>query len=659
MGRKSALAGWLHELDAQDIRDILALRKDAADTHPHSLRGLADELTAPASLKRAVDGLDRACRDVLDAVLRLGADASPDSVAETLRCNGKSSRAELRRALERLRAHALVWPAGDRLRAATGLRPAEGDPPRRITPPPRAPRRTGQHKGFADRAAIHPATSTVDGITRLVELCDNDVVTTRGGVGVRELRRIAGALRADETRTRLWLELAVEARLLAVADQDRRVLPTTRSDDWRGASPADRLAALAGAWPRMTWTPAKPRPALAEQSSEHGDTTRRGVLEQYAGLAEDEAFEHRHEVVAELVWARPAAHSPQATEAALVEAETIGLVALGALTALGRAVLTGDESRAAAGFVPPAADRAHLRPDLTAVAAGLPGRELSAALDLVADPAAGGWRFTGASVRRALDAGHTPDEVLARLAEVAEHGVPQTLERLVREVARRHGQVTVTAVACCVRADDPNLVGEIVRHRSLAALDLHRLGPTVLASARPADETLALLRAAGYAPAAAGPDGSPVVERVPRRRVEPAGRKIGSWRPWRAPLTDQELNRLALALVERERPRPKLVPPRAESRRMGAVRLLRDQSLVLRDTEVVLLAEALVTGTSVEIDVACGPRATSRHVITPVDHAAGNLTAKDETGESHEFPVGHIRSVRQPRTPVTPPARIR
>ncbi|MEU4803223.1 helicase-associated domain-containing protein [Actinosynnema sp. NPDC023587] len=659
MGRKSALASWLHELDAQDIKDILALRKDAADTHPHSLRGLADELTAPASLKRAVDGLDRACRDVLDAVLRSGAAASFDTVAESLRCNGKSSRAELKRALGRLRALALVWPVDDGLRAAAGLRAADGDPPRRITPPPRAPRRTGQRAEFADRAAIVPATSTVDGVTRLVELCDDDVVPLRGGVGVRELRRIAGALRTDETRARLWLELAVEARLLAVADQERRVLPTTRSDGWRGGSPADRLADLAAAWPRMAWTPGKPRPALAGQASECGDATRRGVLERYAALTGGEAFEHRHEVVADLVWTRPAAHDPSTTEAALVEAETVGLVALGALTALGRAVLAGEE--VAAGFVPPAAVKAHLRPDLTAVAAGLPGRELSAVLELVADPVEGGWRFTGPGVRRALDAGHTPDEVLARLAGVAEHGVPPTLERLVREVARRHGPLTVTPVACCVRADDPQLLDEITRHRSLGPLDLHLLGPTVLASAKPAGETLALLRAAGYAPTTAAPDGRSVLERVPRRRVEPPGRKIGSWRPWRAPLTDQELTRLALALVERERPRPRSVPPLVRSHRPGAVRLLRDQSLVLRDAEVTLLAEALVTGTSVEIDVAYGPRATNRHVITPVDHAAGNLTAEDQTGGVHEFPVSHIRSVRSPRFPATsrgvPPLR--
>ncbi|XVV01988.1 helicase-associated domain-containing protein [Actinosynnema sp. CA-248983] len=643
MGRKSALAGWLRELDAPDLKDVLALRRDAADSRPRSLRALADELSTAASLRLAVDGLDHGCRDVLDAVLALGGLADPvgvDALAESLRCNGKAGRSELKRALAELRARALVWPVGDAVSAAPNLRPCAAEPPRRITPAPRTPRRVVQNGVFAERAASAFATSTVDGVTRLVELCDGEVVSARGGVGVRELRRIAALLRADEARTRLWLELAVEARLLAPADCDRRVVPTTRSDAWRGAPPPDRLAALARAWPRMVWQPGKSRPALADPLS-CGDITRRGVLEQYARLGEDEAFEHRHEVVAELSWSRPAYQGRVVTEAALAEAETVGLVALGALTALGRAVLAGRESEVADRFVPPAVTTALLRPDLTAVVGGLPDDELSAVLDLAADAAEGGWRFTGSSVRRALDAGHSPDRLLARLASIAEHGVPASVERLVREVARRQGRISVTAVASCVRTDDPELLTEIAGHRSLTPLSLQLLGPTVLASAKPADETLALLRAAGYAPTADG-----VVDRTPRRRVEPPPRKIPAWRRWRASLTDQELAKLAVALLERERPRPRIVPPRVESRRLNTVRLLRDQSLVLRDSEVVLLAEALVTRTSVEIAVADGPRTTIRHVITPVDHAAGNLTVNGPHGEQREFLVGHIRSVR-------------
>ncbi|QTR02120.1 hypothetical protein J7S33_23300, partial [Saccharothrix algeriensis] len=107
-------------------------------------------------------------------------------------------------------------------------------------------------------------------MTRLVGFCDSEVVAARNGVGVRELRRIAGVLRTGEAHVRLWLELAVGARLLAVAVDDRRVLPTTASDGWLGAAPADRLVQLATAWPLMAWPPAKTRPALTGQAADRG-----------------------------------------------------------------------------------------------------------------------------------------------------------------------------------------------------------------------------------------------------------------------------------------------------------------------------------------------------------------------------------------------------
>ncbi|MEU5692616.1 helicase-associated domain-containing protein [Actinosynnema sp. NPDC020468] len=636
MARKSALATWLGELDASQVRDVLTRRRDAADSHPRSLRGLADELATSASLKLACEELDRGCRDVLDAVIHLGDDATPDTLAERLRCTGKASRGDLKRALAVLRERALVWSAGDALKTVPGQRPT-GDP-RRVTPAPRAPRRVPVEPDLVEHAAVRPATAVVDGVTRLVDFCDAHEV----GAGTRGLKRVAKALRVDEIRACLYLRLAYQTGLLAVEEHERRVLPTTASDAWRAAQPAVRLAALVRAWPRIT--------RVTGRVEEVGERCRRDVLERYAELAPGEAFEHRDEVVNELVWTRPAAHCALSTEAVVEEAEALGLVALGALTSLGAAVLAGEEAEVAARFVPRAATTAHLRPDLTATVRGLPTRELSAVLDLCADGAEGGWQFTPQSVRRALDTGRGPDALLVELAAVAEHGVPRAVEQLVRDVAKRHGQVTVTAVACCVRAEDPALLAEIATRPSLAALGLRTLAPTVLASAKPAAETLALLRDAGYAPTAATADGVPLLDRVTRRRLEPPVRRSAPWRGWRLPLTDQELNRLAVSLVERERPRPRFVPPVAESRRMSAVRLLRDQSLVLRDAEVVLLAEALVTRTTVEIDVANGPRTSSKHVVTPVEHAAGNLLANLEPrGDRREFLVSHIRSVREIR----------
>jgi len=662
VGRKSALATWLHQLEPADVEKILLRRPDAAESQPRSLRRLADELSVVSSVRKAVDALDQGCLDVLNAALHLGEGMSARALARSLRVSPEDP--DLGRALDRLREAALLWPIGEGcLRTIGGLRAMDA-PPARITPPPPAPCRTAG--ASVEDSATAPASSTVDGVTRLVELCDAQSVAVRrygGGIGIRELRRMAAELRTDERHVRLWVELAVHAELLAVEELDRRalmhggetpqhLLPSTTSDAWRASPPARRLVDLVRAWPRMNWSPAtaKPRSALADQVSDLGAAIRSGVLARFAaepaGFVLDTAG-----VVAELAWRLPAVHTELTTAAAVREAEALGLVSLGCLTELGRALAEDDGvEEAAERLVPPPTGVARVQADLTAVVSGLPTAELSALLDAAADSderdTASVWRFSATSVRRALDAGRTAEELLASLAEVAENELPQPLTYLVNDVARRHGQVTVTTVACCVRTEDSALLHEIAAHRGLTPLGLVVLGPGVLASLKPAEETLDLLRDNGYAPIVADISGAPVIGRVEPRRIVPNRPKPAPVRHyWRTPLTPEDVARLAADLVRREQPEPEPVTRMAESPRISTARLLRDQSLFLPDAEVILLAEALVTRTSVEIDVASGPRKTAQHVITPVEHAAGNLTATTDGGP-REFLISHIRSVR-------------
>jgi hypothetical protein len=121
------------------------------------------------------------------------------------------------------------------------------------------------------------------------------------------------------------------------------------------------------------------------------------------------------------------------------------------------------------------------------------------------------WRFTPASVRAALDAGWTAPELLAELTAVADRAVPQPLEYLITDSARRHGHVRVRATRSCVVADEA-LATEILNTRSLAKLEFARLAPTVLSSPAEPDRVLELLRAAGLAPVAEDASGAIVVE---------------------------------------------------------------------------------------------------------------------------------------------------
>ena len=70
-----------------------------------------------------------------------------------------------------------------------------------------------------------------------------------GGLGVRDLRRLAQAFDTDETTAGLLADLAHAAGLVAPSsDFDQVWLPTPKSDAWRRLEPADRWTTIATTW---------------------------------------------------------------------------------------------------------------------------------------------------------------------------------------------------------------------------------------------------------------------------------------------------------------------------------------------------------------------------------------------------------------------------
>jgi hypothetical protein len=156
-----------------------------------------------------------------------------------------------------------------------------------------------------------------------------------------------------------------------------------------------------------------------------------------------------------------------------------------------------------------------LQSDLTAVISGQPSAAVSLLLNdaAVAEThgAARTWRFTPASVRAALDAGWSAEDLLAELAAVTARPVPQPLEYLICDAARRHGQVRVRGMRSCVIADE-TLITEMLHTRSLAKLHFSRLASTVLSSPSGVDDVLARLREGGLSPIAEDAQGAVIVE---------------------------------------------------------------------------------------------------------------------------------------------------
>jgi hypothetical protein len=158
-----------------------------------------------------------------------------------------------------------------------------------------------------------------------------------------------------------------------------------------------------------------------------------------------------------------------------------------------------------------------LQADLTAVAPGPLEPDLARRLQVAAEVESRGgatvYRFTAASVRRALDLGWTATELHAFVAAVSRTPVPQPLSYLIDDTARTYGTIRVGHAEAFLRAEDEAVLTELLAHPRAASLGLRRLAPTVLISTAPLDVLLPRLREMGAAPAVEAPDGSLHVSR--------------------------------------------------------------------------------------------------------------------------------------------------
>jgi hypothetical protein len=405
---------------------------------------------------------------------------------------------------------------------------------------------TARSQSSVARAAAAAASAVLSTITAVLTAAGARPIPRlkSGAVGVRELRRLCGSVGCAVAETRLVLALADAMELLSV--DDAGFVPTRRFDTWRLLSAAERYADVVTAWLALPASPfAEPDAAWAPEGKPSRRIVRRTVLAVLAGCP-DGAPASVDALIARTRWLAPllmvgivsAAAAPSggfgadvnAVGSVLGEAAWLGVTGAEALSPAGAAALAGNDVAAAVGAaLGTAQTRARLQADLTAVVLGEPGPQLAATLDRMADrenrSAATVWRFSPASVRRAMDAGADDAGLLAQLTEVAEGGVPQPLEYLVHDVARRHGVLRGGTVACYLRSDDEALLAELVADRKLRSLGLRRVAPTVVVGRRPLAETLDALRTAGHSPVEEAPDGATVVTRDRDHRVEAPPRR--------------------------------------------------------------------------------------------------------------------------------------
>jgi Helicase conserved C-terminal domain len=254
---------------------------------------------------------------------------------------------------------------------------------------------------------------------------------------------------------------------------------------------------------------------------------RRAVLEELAALPPG-AVPSPASLATALAWRRPRRASRlrhDLVDWTVREAEQIGVTGLGGLASFARGLLAASDGTAdeLAALLPEPLDHVLLQADLTAIAPGPLQTELAAELALAADVESTGgatvYRFTDSTIRRALDAGRSAAELHALLASKSRTPVPQPLTYLIDDMARRHGRIRVSPATAVIRADDENVLEQILADRRAGQLRLRRLAPTVLAARTKVDHVLDQLRVMGYAPVAESPDGEMVVKRPDVRRA--------------------------------------------------------------------------------------------------------------------------------------------
>jgi hypothetical protein len=480
-------------------------------------------------------------------------------------------------------------------------------------------------------------------------------VLKAGGLGVRDLRRIARELDTDERGAGMVVEVLHAAGMVgdSAAATTPEWLPTTLVDPWLASTPATQWATLAAAWLDMPRLPglagmrdAKDK-VLAPLSDDlrrpPAPAERRRILSALAELRGGAGVVTPDDLAAVLAWRAPRRGGRLRDEIVrwtLAEATALGLVALGALTGAGRALLDGGADGPAAAAkrmadsMPDPLDHVLVQADLTVVAPG--PLEASLAMDMgqVADVESAGsatvYRVTEASVRRALDIGRTAEELHDLFRTRSRTPVPQSLTYMIDDVARRHGRLRGGASASFLRCDDPVLLAEVAAHPAAARLELRKIAPTVLVSPVALADVLEELRGAGFAPAAEDSLGQVLDLRPSGLRLPAPGRSRRAGTP--APPSPERLQ----AMVDQLR----AGDTAAGTKRGRTVSLTAGNGAADTAATLALLREAIERNSQVWIGFVDSRGVASQRVVDPYRVGGGVLEGRDVT-------QGAVQAVRQ------------
>ncbi|MGA0877227.1 MAG: helicase-associated domain-containing protein, partial [Candidatus Nanopelagicaceae bacterium] len=316
------------------------------------------------------------------------------------------------------------------------------------------------------------------------------------------------------------------------------------------------------------------------------------------------------------------------------EAEWLGITGAGALSSFGKKFLAGEKRLGIDAALPAPVDHILIQGDNTAIAPGPLTVEISRHLSTFADIESRGgatvYRFSESSLRRGLDHGHTGEEIRTFLREISKTLVPQPLDYLISDVAKKHGRLRVGYANCYIRCDDETIIAAILKDKNLEHLRLRQIAPQVLVGDAESAEMMDELREAGYFPSGENGQGAviqvPVAHRAKSRPKPP--RIVGEIS---APSDD-----ILKVAIRTLRTGEKSAPKRTSG----------ELPLSSSSETLDLLNDYLGKGVALRIGYADTNGAVSLRIIDPLSISLGTLIAKDHlTNGITPFKIARITGV--------------
>lgn len=490
-----------------------------------------------------------------------------------------------------------------------------------------------------DLAAIANISTLIRWVEELAHNWSDEPPTAlrSGGLGVRDLKRTSEHLGIDQECTAFVAEIAYIAGLIVI-DTDDSILPTSAFDIWLSRSIEEQWHSLVCLWlesSRMSGlvgrADIKNVAALGPELDRPGTSNLKKTT--LALLAANRELDPKLGSMNHTIsWLSPARAQSEYVAWILREAEWLGLTGQGAISTFGINFLSG-EDLGVNESLPKPVDHILIQADNSAIAPGPLTLEIANTMGTIADIESRGgatvYRFSESSIRRGLDHGQTGDAITEFLRKTSKTPLPQPLEYLIADVAKRHGRLRVGVAHAYIRCEDEGLITQIIHDRALDGFGLRKLAPQVLIADSDIAELMSALREAGYLPAAENATGVLIsAPKVRRSKSRPKPPRV---------------------LAEPSVPGEVIIQAAVRTLRVGEKTTSHKPREVPRTTAnetVDLLHEHIAQRSTLTIGYADTNGGVSQRLIEPRSISLGTLVALDHsTGEIMHFRIPRITGV--------------